>query len=216
MVVGGVQPLIKQYDDTCDDTVLFAEHRERSTQDRKRPATAPRREHRSKNSYRHEQLGTTDQARDRLDMQRMPGEDQPGSDGRKGWQPARDNQDEQHRGETVPQRVHDVEPARPPAGDRPIERVRKNRDGTVQTGARLARPIGLIERRERGADRMRGGVRHDHAAVVLDETVAGGRQVQGDRGDEDDQQLAFHGMRASRESATAESPRERAANACVR
>ena len=149
-------------------------------------------------------------------MQRMPGENQPGSGGRNGRQPARGNQDEQHRGETVPQRVHNVKPARPSIGDGPIERVRKNRDGTVQAAARLARPVRLIERRERGADRMSGGVRHDDAAIVLDKTVTGGRQVDGDRGDEDDQQLAFHGIRASRESATAESPRARAASACVR
>src|SRR6266516_427881 len=128
----------------------------------------------------------------------------------------RENESRAGSSDAVPQRIHEVEPARPAAGDRPVERVTEYRDRTVQPRATSARPIGLVERRERGADRMRGGVRYDDAAIVLHKTVAGGRQVQGDRGDEDDQQLAFHGIRASRESATAESPRARAASACVR
>src|SRR5204862_164872 len=121
------------------------------------PLTAAHRQDRPENSHRHEQLGAAYQARDRLDMHGMPGENQTRCRCAQWRKPASEQRNEQHSCQPVPERVHDMQPTRPATEQRPVERVAQDRDRPVESGAGLARPVRVVEGREPGAGRMRGG-----------------------------------------------------------
>ncbi len=125
-------------------------------------------------------------------MHWMPGESQTGCRCAEWRQPASEQRDEQHRRQTVPERVHDMEPTRPATEQRPVERVAQDRDRPVESGAGLARPVGVVEGREPGADRMRSWVRDDDGTIVLHKAVTDRWEIQGHRGNEGEEQSAFH------------------------
>src|SRR5213594_1988943 len=109
-----------------------------------------------------------------------------------------------------------MQPTGAAAGDGPIDRIAQNRHRPVESRAGLARPVRIIERSERYTDRMRGRIRRDDRPVVLHDAVACRREIERDRGGKYEPKFASHRIRTSSESAMAESPRERAASACVR
>src|SRR2546421_4788349 len=116
----------------------------------------------------------------------------------------------------MPKRIHDVKPPRVAIRHGPVDGIAQNGERSIQARTRAAWPVRLVERGERRWNRMSRRVRSNYGAIILHKGVLGRRQIQRQRSDEDEQQLALHGSRARSESATLESPRERAANACVR
>ena len=146
----------------------------------------------------------------------MPGEEQSRSEGGQRGKPTHEDDSQQHRCEAVPQGVHDVKPSGAAIRDGPIHGIAQNRKWSIQARTRAAWPVWVVERGKRRRNRMGRGIRHDDGAIVLYKPVTGGRQVQRERRDEYEKQLALHGSRARRESATLESPRARAASAWVR
>ena len=196
--------------------MLLAEHGEGGAAHGNCPPPATRGEYRAQNAHSRQQLGAAHQTRDGFDVHRVPCEHEACCRGTECREPAREQHYQEHRRQAVPQGVHDMQPTWPAAGHGPIDRVAQNGHRTIETRTGRARPVRIVERSERRTDRMRGRIRRDDRPVVLHEAVSGRREIQRDGGDENEQQLASHRMRASSESATAESPRERAASACVR
>src|SRR5882672_1580239 len=111
----------------------------------------------------------------------------------------------------MPDRIHEVQPSRSAAGYGPIDGIAQDCDGPVETGIRLTRPIRVVERRQCRADRMRIRIRPGKWGDYRVESVSCGGQIECDGSNEDEQQLASHGIRAHRESAATVSPRWRAA-----
>src|SRR2546422_11488522 len=137
-------------------------------------------------------------------MDRMPGEEQSRSEGGQRGKPTHEDDSQQHCCEAVPQGVHDVKPSGAAIRDGPIHGIAQNRKWSIQARTRAAWPVWIVERGKRRRNRMGRGIRHDDGAIVLYKPVTGGWQVQRERRDEYEKQLALHGSRARRESATLE------------
>ena len=201
--------------------MFFAEHGERRGEHRRHPPAAACGEHRREHSRRHQQLRPGNDTRHRFDVHGVDGEDQSRGHGSHGRQPPLQHEDHQHADDAVEDRIDEVKPPGPAAAQPPVRGIGDDGRRAVQPATRGRRPVGLVERADGGAERVGRGVSHDDAAVVLDEAVAHRRQEQPHRHQEDEDQP--HGTiasqtraRASNESATAASPRERAACAWKR